>query len=108
MRAFETVRVLQGKSEPEATFAATFLMQIPGDTLRRIGRDLETQHGPIRDVTDVRQTGPSTARFKIRFEKVSANATLAIEPHAPFRVISFYISDFVPLDDSPEATIKEF
>lgn len=108
MRAFETVRVLQGKSEPEATFAASFLVQIPGDKLRQIGRDLEAQYGPIGQVTDVQQTGPSSAKFKIRFEKVSANATLSIEPDAPYRVIGFYISDFTPLDDSPEAVIKEF
>ena len=108
MRAFETANVLRGKTAPEVTFSATFLIQIPGDKLRQIGRELETQYGPIVEVLDVEQTGPSSAKFKIRFEKGTSTATITIEPEAPYRVIGFYISDFVPLDNSPEAILKQF
>lgn len=108
MRAFETANVLIGKTTPESTFATTFLIQVPGDKLRQVGRDLEAQYGPIVEITDVEQTGPSSAKFKIRFEKGTSAATMTIEPEAPYRVIGFYISDFVPLDASPEAIVKEF
>ena len=108
MRALETAGVLSGKTTPETTFATPFLIQVPGDKLRQVGRDLEAQYGPIVEVTDVEQTGPSSAKFKIRFEKGTSTATMTIEPEAPYRVIGFYISDFVPLDTSPEAILKEF
>ena len=108
MRAFETVNVLSGKTAPENTFATTFLMQVSGDKLRQVGRELETQYGPIVEVTDVEQTGPSSAKFKISFEKGTSTATMTIEPEAPYKVIGFYVSDFVPLDTSPEAIVKEF
>ena len=108
MRAFETADVLSGETTPENTFAATFLMQVPGDKLRQVGRDLEAQYGPIIEVTDVLQTGPSSAKFKIRVEKGTISATMTIESDSPYRVIGFYVSDFVPLDTSPEAIVKEF
>lgn len=107
-RVAEVVESLKTGQDTEATFAASFIAQLPPAAFAQIIRKIEDQAGKLIGAEDIKTDNPTTVRFTLRFERALAATVLTIDRDAPHKVTGLRIISVTPLGDSLKKIAADF
>lgn len=107
-RAADLAAVMAGRVPADTVFAPVFLAQISPAQIKELADGIAAQFGPVEGVADVQPTGPTTATFRIRLARGTADARLSLDGGADHRVDGFLITAITPNDTSPDAITSRF
>ncbi len=107
-RAADALAAMAGRKPAAEVFTADFLKAIPARQLARLSADLRRANGKAAGFDGLTVIAPTVARFRIRFERATAQASIQLEPWAPHRIAAFSISAVTPLGDSAEKILADF
>ena len=99
---------MAGRKPAAEVFTADFLKAIPARQLARLSADLRRANGKAAGFDGLTVIAPTVARFRIRFERATAQASIQLEPWAPHRIAALSISAVTPLGDSAEKILADF
>src|SRR5262245_35502920 len=83
-RASDAVAALQDRRPAEDVFTDEFLKAVPPAQIARLAAELQAANGKIMGFDELKPIAPTAARFLIRFEKATAEASIQLdsgEPH---------------------------
>lgn len=107
-RVADAVAAMQGTRPAADVFSGEFLKSVPEEHLARLAADLQAANGKLTGFDELKPSGPTMARFLIRFERATAEASIQIESDEPHKVAGFLISSVTPLDDGPQKLLADF
>ena len=106
-RAAEIVAVMQGQSPAAETFDARFLAEVPPGKLAVLAGQLQASYGKILGAEQLRQEGAAVS-FRLRFERATATARMALSAEPPHKVNGFWITSVVPVGDDAGKIAGDF
>lgn len=107
-RAADAVAAMEGKAAPQEVFSSEFLKAVPQAQLMRLASDLQAANGKLTGFDALVSIAPTVARFRLRFERATAVASMQIESAAPHRIVGFRIASVTPIGDTPAKIVSDF
>ncbi|MBH5322643.1 serine hydrolase [Aurantiacibacter sediminis] len=106
-RAQDLVPAMRADIAYEEVFADVFRNSISEDQFLAIRTQLESQFGQLVGLESVTPVSETNAELVFRFEDALANGLVSVQAEAPHLVTGFRLTDFQPLDDSPEGLLAD-
>ena len=92
-RAYELLPIINGVGDVRASFAPTFLADVPEAKLREIAQQLRAQLGKAVGVGAFTPTSATEGSLRMSFVKGTAKMVLAVEPGPHGQIIGLHITD---------------
>jgi len=104
-RAAQLIPLLNGAGDVAASFAPSFLAQVPEPQIRAISIQLRETMGKAVAVAEIDVVQPNAARIRITFERGIVSMNLAIEQEAPNRIIGLLVTGTAATEASLDAVV---
>jgi hypothetical protein len=91
-RADALIPILAGGGDTTASFAPTFLVQLPEAKIRAVAKQLSDSFGAPLDIATLVPATPQAARLTVHYARGTVAMTMTVEPTAPFRIIGLLVT----------------
>ncbi|MDB5711540.1 MAG: hypothetical protein JWL96_3610 [Sphingomonas bacterium] len=104
-RTAQLIPLLNGAGDVAASFAPSFLAQVPEPQIRAISIQLRESMGKAVSIAEIDAVQPNAARIRITFERGIVSMNLAIEQEAPNRIIGLLVTGTTATEASLDAVV---